>query len=67
MRLLYSRASSRALPAGVGSTSSLASTQSAAPGPGTPEPMRARDRPRSTAAGSPLGSRPTFSITAVTP
>jgi hypothetical protein len=55
------------LPAGAGSSTSVASTQSAAPGPGTPEPMRTRRRPRTTAAGSPLGSRPTLSTWAMTP
>ena len=54
-------------PAGAGSSIGVASTHSAAPGPGTPEPMRARAVPRITAAGSPLGSRPTFSIVAIVP
>ncbi len=39
----------------------MPSTHRAAPGPTVPEPMRTRATPRITAAGSPLGSRPTCS------
>ena len=44
-----------------------ASTHRAAPGPVTPDPIRARTSPRTTAAFSPLGSRPTCSRTATVP
>ena len=44
-----------------------ASTQRAAPVPGTPEPMRTRSPARSTAARAPPGSRPTCSMVATTP
>ena len=50
-------------PARSGSGSSVASTQSAAPGPVVPVPIRARSVPRTTAACSPPRSRPTCSIT----
>ena len=64
---LYSFASSRARSVdrrhGVTSTC----THSAAPGPVVPAPMRTRSVPRTTAASSPPGSRPTCSITPSAP
>jgi hypothetical protein len=64
---LYSFASSSTRPVGAGSVTFSASTHRAAPGPVTPDPMRARISPRTTAAFSPLGSRPTCSRTATVP
>ncbi len=43
------------------------STHRADPAPTVPEPILTRDTPRSTAAGSPLGSLPTCSIVASVP
>src|SRR3984957_17618295 len=54
----YSRASSWARELPGGSSPTVPSTHRAAPGPVVPTPIRTRDRPRITAAGSPLGSRP---------
>jgi hypothetical protein len=64
---LYSLARARSSSVtGVGSTGST-STQSAAPGPLTPERMSAREPVRSTAAGAPPRNLPTFSTSAITP
>ena len=63
---LYSSASSRAWSVTVSSTGST-STHSAAPGPVTPLPMRARLLGLSTAAAPPPLNRPTRSTLAITP
>ena len=65
-RRLYSSASSRAWSVTWSSTGST-STQSAAPGPVTPLPMRPRLSALSTAAGPPPLNRPTRSTLAITP
>ena len=64
---LYSAASSRARSVGAGESIGSASTQSAAPGPVTPDPISARPPVRSTAAAAPPRNRPTFSTVATTP
>ena len=66
-RDLYSEASLRtsSLSCPVSSSSS-ASTQSAVPGPETPEPILTRDSALITAADSPLCSRPIWTIEAST-
>ena len=61
-RDLYSLASSSARGPRPVSSIAVPSTQSAAPGPVVPEPIFTRETPRSTAPGSPPGSRPTCSI-----
>ena len=63
----YSRASSWARAVAGGSSTTVPSTHRAAPGPTVPVPIRTRDRPRITAAGSPLGSRPVCSTTPSVP
>src|SRR5690348_9905187 len=63
----YSRASSCARAVASGSVTSVPLTHRAAPGPTVPTPTRTRDRPRTTAAGSPLGSRPVCSTTPSVP
>ena len=67
-RLLYSAASlvtSSVSCAGSGSSS--ASTQSAVPGPETPEPILTRRSALITAAGSPVADGPSCTISATTP
>lgn len=67
---LYSLTSSVTAPgSGSGTVSSTVSpsTQSAAPGPVVPAPMRTRPRPRMSAPGSPPESRPTCSTVPSTP
>src|SRR3954447_26226259 len=66
-RALYSLASSVIRPVTGWSGTRVASTHSAAPGPVTPVPIWARVSPRTTAALSPLGRRPTCSRTATVP
>src|SRR5438270_990954 len=64
----YSRASSRARSDGATSSSTGSTcTQRALPVPGTPTPTRARCRPRTTTARSPLGSSPAVSTAATVP
>ena len=65
---LYSAASARVSSVGCGSSTSVTSTHSAAPGPVVPVPMWARRSPRTTAAEPPPpATRPTCTIDASTP
>jgi hypothetical protein len=64
---LYSVASSAVREVVGLSATVVASTQSAAPAPGMPVPMRTRPVARTIAAGSPDGSRPTCCSVATTP
>ncbi len=67
-RPLYSRASAVTSSSyESGFSISVASTQSAAPGPVVPVPIVARAVPRSTAPAWPPGRRPSCSIVAMVP